>query len=222
METGVDLQAPDSVRRLQTALHAKAKGDPAFRFYTLSSTTRCGERTCCARRGGAVRRNGGACGVDGETFEHIKEQGADRWRPKELRELPAARGAAGADPEEAARHRASGTESAAMLVLTPIFEGTCKRSNTPIGEAGARGGASRASAGELGPAGDPDLSNYFGEIPHAELMRSIARRVSDGRVLGWVKVAGNGRGGSRAAGVARIVRAGRGKGHRKAPRSAVQ
>ena len=36
METGVDLQAPDSVRRLQTALHAKAKGDPGCRFYTLS------------------------------------------------------------------------------------------------------------------------------------------------------------------------------------------
>ena len=36
METGVDLQAPDSVRRLQTALHARAKGDPECRFYTLS------------------------------------------------------------------------------------------------------------------------------------------------------------------------------------------
>ena len=34
---------------------------------------------------------------------------------------------------------------------------------------------------------DADLSNYFGEIPHAELMRSIARRVSDGRMLGWIK-----------------------------------
>ena len=34
---------------------------------------------------------------------------------------------------------------------------------------------------------DADLSNYFGEIPHAELVRSIARRVSDGRLLGWIK-----------------------------------
>ena len=34
---------------------------------------------------------------------------------------------------------------------------------------------------------DADLSDYFGQIPHAELMRSIARRVSDGRVLGWIK-----------------------------------
>ena len=34
---------------------------------------------------------------------------------------------------------------------------------------------------------DADLSNYFGEIPHAELLRSMARRVSDGRLLGLVK-----------------------------------
>ena len=34
---------------------------------------------------------------------------------------------------------------------------------------------------------DADLSDYFGQIPHAALMQSIARRVSDGRLLGWVK-----------------------------------
>ena len=34
---------------------------------------------------------------------------------------------------------------------------------------------------------DGDLSNDCGEIPHAELLRSVARRVSDGRLLGWVK-----------------------------------
>ena len=35
---------------------------------------------------------------------------------------------------------------------------------------------------------DGDLSNYFGEIPHAELLQSLARRVSDGRMLGWIKL----------------------------------
>ena len=34
---------------------------------------------------------------------------------------------------------------------------------------------------------DGDLSNYFGEIPHAELIKSIARRVSDGRMLRLIK-----------------------------------
>ena len=34
---------------------------------------------------------------------------------------------------------------------------------------------------------DADLSDYFGQIPHAELMQSLARRLSDGRMLGWIK-----------------------------------
>ena len=34
---------------------------------------------------------------------------------------------------------------------------------------------------------DCDLSNYFGEIPHAELLKSFARRVSDGRMLRLIK-----------------------------------
>ena len=58
-------------------------------------------------------------------------------------------------------------------------------------------------------------SNYFGEIPHAELMRSIARRVSDGRMLGWIKrwlemavVEEDGKGGKRRTNRARRERKG--------------
>lgn len=35
---------------------------------------------------------------------------------------------------------------------------------------------------------DVDLSNYFGEIPHKELLKSVARRVSDCRMLGLIKL----------------------------------
>ena len=34
---------------------------------------------------------------------------------------------------------------------------------------------------------EDQLSNYFGEIPHTELMKSLARRISDGRMLGLIK-----------------------------------
>ena len=64
-----------------------------------------------------------------------------------------------------------------------------------------------------------DLSNYFGEIPHAELMRSVARRVSDGRMLGWVKALvevpveeDDGEGGTRRSNRARRERKGRPQG----------
>ena len=85
METGEDLQAPNTVRGLQTALHAKAKGDPGFRFYTLSDKVWRADVLAAAWQ--AVRRNGGACGVDGETFEQIKERDVNRWLGELAEEL---------------------------------------------------------------------------------------------------------------------------------------
>ena len=59
------------------------------------------------------------------------------------------------------------------------------------------------------------MSDYFGQIPHAELLRSVARRVSDGRLLGWVKAwlemaveEDDGRGGRRRTNRARRERKG--------------
>ena len=78
-----------------------------------------------------------------------------------------------------------------MLVPTPIFEADLQAEQYAY-----RGGRSAKDAvrhvHRLVNWGrqeivDADLSNYFGEIPHAELLRSIARRVGDGRVLGWIK-----------------------------------
>ena len=62
---------------------------------------------------------------------------------------------------------------------------------------------------------DADLSDYFGQIPHVELLKCLARRVSDGRMLGWVKAwlemaveEDDGRGGTRRTNQARRERKG--------------
>ena len=67
---------------------------------------------------------------------------------------------------------------------------TCHRSNTPIVR--VRAHTMPSSAHRLLNTGhqevvDADLSDYFGQIPHTELLKSLAWRVSDGRMLGWVK-----------------------------------
>ena len=81
--------------------------------------------------------------------------------------------------------------TAAMKVLSPIFEADLAPEQYAY-----RGGRSAQDAvkrvHELLNTGhrevvDADLTDYFGQIPHAELLRSVARRVSDGRMLGWVK-----------------------------------
>ena len=106
--------------------------------------------------------------------------------------------AAGADPEETARQVPAfghslhtGPGGADLLVLEPIFEADLQAE-----QYGYRPGRSANDAVKrvhsLLQRGyqevvDGDLSNYFGEIPHAELIKSIARRVSDGRMLRLIK-----------------------------------
>src|SRR5690348_13154617 len=73
----MSLAPPAKVQKLQTALHAKAKGSPDYRFYALYDKV-C--RTdvlphayaCC-------KSNKGAAGVDGQTFEDIEAYGLERW-----------------------------------------------------------------------------------------------------------------------------------------------
>ena len=67
----------------------------------------------------------------------------------------------------------------------------------------------------MGEVVDCDLSNYFGRLPHAELMRSVARRASDGRMLGLIKAwlekpvkEDGGEGGTRRTNLARRERKG--------------
>ena len=204
MRTGGSLTASESVRRLQTALHAKAKSNPDFRFYTLSDKVWRADVLATAWR--AVRRNGGAAGVDGETFEQIAEQGEDGWLgelAKELREntyRPQAVRQVLIPKKQPGKFRPLGipcirdrvAQTAAMLVLTPIFEADLQAEQYAYREGRSALDAVRhvhrlVNTGHSEVV-DSDLSNYFGEIPHSELMRSIARRVSDRRVLGWIKL----------------------------------
>ena len=203
METGGSLLAPDSVRRLQTALHAKAKGDPDCRFYTLCDKVWREDVLTAAWQ--AVRRNGGTSGVDGETFEHIQEQGVDRWLgelAKQLREntyRPRAVRQVLIPKKQPGKFRPLGipcirdrvAQTAAMLVLSPIFEADLQPEQYAYREGRSALDAVRHVHRLLNTGHrevvDGDLSNYFGEIPHSELLQSIARRVSDGRMLGWIK-----------------------------------
>ena len=77
MGTGESLTAPEGVQRLQTALHAKAKEAPGLRFYSLSDKVWRDDVLAVAWQ--AVRRNGGAAGVDGETVADVESFGVGRW-----------------------------------------------------------------------------------------------------------------------------------------------
>jgi hypothetical protein len=73
----VSLTTPPKVEKLQTALHAKAKAAPAYRFYALYDKVYRGDILAFAYQ--RCRANQGAAGVDGESFQDIEAYGVERW-----------------------------------------------------------------------------------------------------------------------------------------------
>jgi retron-type reverse transcriptase len=81
----VSLPTLESVPKLRTALHAKAKGEPKFRFYALYDKVYRRDVLWLALR--RCRNNGGKAGVDGQTFQDIEEYGETKWLEELAEEL---------------------------------------------------------------------------------------------------------------------------------------
>ena len=85
----MSLTTPSSVQKLQTALHAKAKESPDFRFYALYDKVY--RRDVLAYAYERCKANGGAAGMDNQTCEDIEQYGGERWLDElaqELKSLP--------------------------------------------------------------------------------------------------------------------------------------
>jgi hypothetical protein len=81
----MSLTTPFSVQKLQTALHAKAKESPDFRFYALYDKVYRKDVLAFAYE--RCKANGGAAGVDGQSFEDIEAYGRERWLDELAQEL---------------------------------------------------------------------------------------------------------------------------------------
>lgn len=199
----MSLGTPKTVRKLQEALHAKAKESPDFRFYSLYDKVHRADVLAFAYR--RCRRQGGAPGVDGEGFEAIEAYGVGRWlgeltetlkgktyRPQAVRRVWIPKPNGSKRPLGIPTVRDRVVQTAVVLVLEPIFE-----SDLQPEQHAYRPGRSALDAVQavhrLLSTGytevvDADLKAYFDEIPHAELMKSVARRVSDGVLLHLIKM----------------------------------
>ncbi len=198
-----NLSTPPSVQKLQTALHAKAKAEAGYRFYALYDKIH--REDILAYAYAQCRSNKGAPGVDGQDFEEVEAYGLQRWlgelalalrketyRPEPIRRvfIPKANGKLRPLGISTLRDRVCMT--AAMLVLDPIVE-----ADLPPEQYAYRTGRNAQQAvvevEELLFHGHPevvdaDLADYFGSIPHAELLKSVTRRVVDRRVLHLLKM----------------------------------
>jgi retron-type reverse transcriptase len=81
----MSLTTPFSVQKLQTALHAKAKESPNFRFHALYDKVY--RKDVLAYAYERCKANGGAAGVDNQTFENIEAYGRERWLDELAQEL---------------------------------------------------------------------------------------------------------------------------------------
>ena len=81
----MSLTTPESVQKLQAALHDKAKKSADFRFYALYDKVYRKDVLTFAYSN--CKANGGAAGVDDQTFEDIEVYGTERWLDELTQEL---------------------------------------------------------------------------------------------------------------------------------------
>jgi group II intron reverse transcriptase/maturase len=198
-----NLATPKSVQKLQTALHAKAKAEAGYRFYALYD--KISRDDILAHAYAQCRSNKGAPGIDGQDFADIEAYGVKRWltevalalrketyRPDPIRRVHIPKSNGKLRPLGISTLRDRVCMTAATLVLEPILE-----ADLPPEQYAYRPGRNAQQAAvaveELLFRGhrevvDADLADFFGSIPHTEILKSVARRVVDRRVLHLLKM----------------------------------
>ncbi len=199
----MSLKTPDKIREFQRKLYEKAKQEPSYRFYLLYDKI-CREDVL-AHAYELAKANGGAPGVDHQSFPEIEQEGRQAWldqlrqdllseqyQPQPVRRVMIPKPNGGERPLGIPTIRDRVAQTAAKLILEPVFEADL--------EPNAYGYRPRRNAQvavkkvhELLLQGhtdvvDADLSKYFDTIPHAELMQCVARRIVDAKVLRLIKM----------------------------------
>src|SRR3981081_2906461 len=199
----MSLETPIKIRILQRNIYQKAKEEPSYRFYLLYDKMH--REDVLAHAYALVKSNQGAPGVDGQSFWGIESQGLEEWlrgirddlraktyQPQAVRRVMIPKPGGGQRPLGIPTIRDRVVQTAAKLLLEPIFEADF--------DPNAYGYRPKRSAQdaiqkvhELLRKGytdvvDADLSKYFDNIPHSELMQCVARRIVDGAMLHLIKM----------------------------------
>src|SRR3989442_417386 len=193
----MSLATPSKIRDLQIKLYRKAKNEPGYCFYMLYD--KIYREDILAHAYELARANKGAPGVDGQSFEDIESQGLGEWligirqelrnktyQPQPVRRVMIPKPGGGERPLGIPTIRGRVVQTAAKLVLEPIFEADLE--DSAHGYRPGRGGTDpvkevhRRLGRDYADVVDADLSKYFDSSLHSELLKSVARRIVDRHV----------------------------------------
>jgi RNA-directed DNA polymerase len=199
----MSLRTPEKIRTLQIKLYCKAKAEPEYRFYQLYD--KIYREDVLDHAYALAKANDGAPGVDGMSFAQIELEGREEWlsrlreelhsksyQPQAVRRVMIPKPGGGERPLGIPTIKDRVVQTAAKLVLEPIFE--TEFDPNAFGYRPRRsGGDAIRLVHDLLKQGytdvvDADLSKYFDTIPHRELMQAFARRISDRHVLRLIKL----------------------------------
>ena len=196
-------KTPVSRQDLRRSLYIKAKAEPAWRFWGLYVHVCKMETLQEAYR--MAKKNDGAPGIDGVTFEAIEEGGeesflqqiqdelvSNTYRPMRARkkEIPKDGGKVRVLSIPSIRDRV--VQGALKLILEPIFEADFQpgsygyRIKRTAHEAVYR--VAQAIDQRKTRVIDLDLRAYFDNVRHFLLLQKVARRVQDDEVMRLLKM----------------------------------
>ena len=196
------IKAPINLQELRRRIYRKAKSDTTHRFWGLFTQIAKTETLEEAYR--IAKRNGGAAGIDGQSFAAVEAAGlvgflaairedliTGRYQPMPNRrvEIPKSNGKVRVLQIPCIRDRV--VQGALKLILEAIFEADfCPNSygfRPKRSPHRALAEVRRSLMRRMSTVIDVDLSRYFDTIRHSVLLDKIAKRVQDPRVLHLVK-----------------------------------
>src|SRR5271165_2198235 len=196
-------KAPISLQELRRRIYRKAKSDKTYRFWGLFVHVTKTETLEEAYR--IARGNGGAPGIDGQSFEDIETAGrkaffaavredliTGRYQPMPNRRVDIPKGNGKVRTLQIPCIRDRVVQGALKLILEAIFEADfCPNSygfRPKRSPHRALAEVRRSLMRRMTMVIDVDLAKYFDNVRHDVLLGKIARRVQDPKVLHLVKL----------------------------------
>jgi len=192
-----------SLQELRKKIYLKAKSDKTWRFWGLYVHVCKLETLREAYK--MAKKNNGAPGIDGVTFEAIEEDGLDEFISKiadelvsctylplsnKRKEIPKSEGKIRVLGIPAIRDRV--VQGTLKLILEPIFEADfCDGSYGYRPKRSAHTAVNRVSGAVINGMTkviDVDLEAYFDNVEHQILLRKVAIRVDDDKVMRLLKL----------------------------------